>query len=157
MKKDISFVYSNSKPAHRNHYFNVLSQHFKINSGGKHFNNTNNEPIKKIEFLRQHAYDLSIENCFEYGHSTEKIIEPIVAQTIPIYWGYIPEHINPKRYIQASPDPEDIIRHIHHLNDNPHIAQEILRQPALKEPHAIMKEIDNFTNFLSNIVETILQ
>ena len=155
-KKDISFVYSNPKPTHRNKYFEVLSKHFKINSGGKHLTNINNEHINKIEFLRQHAYDLSIENCFEYGYSTEKILEPIIAQTIPIYWGYTPKHINPDRYIQASPDPEDIVRHIHYLNNNPHIAQEILRQPAFKKPDAIINEINNFSNFLFNIVETIL-
>jgi hypothetical protein len=152
-KKDISFVYSNSRPSHRNDYFNVLSKHFQINSGGKHLNNIGYIVKDKIKFMSQHAYDLSIENCFEFGYSTEKLFEPILAQTIPIYWGHIPKMINPLRYIQAPPDPIDLIRYIKHLNKTPQIAQDMLQQPALIHKDVLKNEYLRLKNHLHTIIE----
>ena len=152
-KKDISFVYSNPNPKHRNNYYDVFSEYFKINSGGKHLNNIGHTVDDKIDFQKQHAYDLSIENSFEYGYTTEKLLQPIVAQTIPIYWGFIPKHINPARYIQAAPDPHETIRYVKYLNNNPHIAQEIIQQPALLNPTVFIEERNKLAEWIYNIIE----
>ena len=155
-KKDISFVYTNHHPWHRNYYFEILSKYLKINSGGKHLNNIGYKVEDKQKFIQKHAFDLSIENCFEHGYTTEKLLEPIMAQTIPIYWGSTANIINPKRYIKAPPNPEDLVRHIHYLNKNPHIAQQIIQQPTFTDPNALKNEYDKLLNFLCKIIDNHL-
>lgn len=156
-KKDISFVYSNSRATHRNEYFDELSKYFKINSGGKHLNNIGYTVSNKIEFLSKHSFDLSIENCFEFGYSTEKIIDPILAKTIPIYWGYVPELINPKRYVKAPPNPHDLIKYLNYLMNNPEVANNIIRQPALIHNDAFKNEFDKFSSYLYDIINNFFE
>jgi len=41
----------------------------------------------KIEALRDYKFSIAIENCRQDGFFTEKIIDPMIVGTVPIYWG----------------------------------------------------------------------
>ena len=69
--------------------------------GGKVLNNIGKKVENKIEFLSNYKFSISMENSNGDGYVSEKIVESLIAGTIPIYYGdyMIDEYINPKAYI----------------------------------------------------------
>ena len=41
----------------------------------------------KLEFIRDYKFTIAFENCSLDGYMTEKMLDPISAHSIPIYWG----------------------------------------------------------------------
>ena len=41
----------------------------------------------KMAFIKNYKFNIAFENSASPGYTTEKIIEPLSAFTIPIYWG----------------------------------------------------------------------
>lgn len=76
----------------------------------------------KYEGLWRFAYHLACENCFENGYFTEKIVDPIIAETLCFYDGCpdIENYIDPKAFIKI--DVKNIETSIHtiakSINDN---------------------------------------
>jgi hypothetical protein len=58
---------------------------------------------RKRSFLRQYKFTVAIENYSQRGYNTEKITDPLLAGSVPIYWGNpeISRHINPDCFINA--------------------------------------------------------
>jgi hypothetical protein len=84
----------------RTRFFHNLSNYKKIDSAGSYLNNhvlVNGEAgtiegsVNKTIFLKNYKFTIAMENrdfFNEYhGYTTEKIFEPFVANSIPIYWG----------------------------------------------------------------------
>ena len=42
---------------------------------------------QKIDFLKSYRFNIAFENSFHAGYVTEKIIQPMFARCVPIYWG----------------------------------------------------------------------
>jgi hypothetical protein len=42
---------------------------------------------QKIDFLKSYRFNIAFENSFHSGYVTEKIIQPMFARCVPIYWG----------------------------------------------------------------------
>lgn len=92
-EKFCCFIVSNESCPARNNMFLYLNQYKKVESCGRYANN--------MQFVIQHSYWTEefrnfISNykfiiCFENNkqntYSTEKIVNPYVAGSIPIYWG----------------------------------------------------------------------
>lgn len=88
-RKFCNFVYSNSKWADpvRDYFFHELSKYKKIDSGGRHLNNIGAPVADKMAFVRNYKFTIAFENSSLPGYTTEKIMEPMVVNSIPIYWG----------------------------------------------------------------------
>jgi len=84
----------------RTNFFNVLSQYKKVDSMGMHLNNAPCVPgesatiegsICKCKAIRNYKFTMAFENIMSYngniGYTTEKIYEPMIALSVPIYWG----------------------------------------------------------------------
>ncbi len=100
--KFCNFVYSNNVEF-RNNFFHKLNKYKKVESWGKCCNNMgkllpggnwgkrhNNASVKfykKKDFLKQYKFTIAFENSSYPGYTTEKITEPMLANSIPIYWG----------------------------------------------------------------------
>lgn len=58
---------------------------------------------RKREYLRQYRFTIAFENSTAPGYHTEKILDPMVAGSLPIYWGdpHIAGHFNPRSFIHA--------------------------------------------------------
>ncbi|MGF1484676.1 MAG: glycosyltransferase family 10 domain-containing protein [Opitutales bacterium] len=100
--------YANAKVQHRIDFFNTLSRYRPVDSGGKAMNNIGG-PVPfglkaKLAFLRRYKFTIAFENKQLPGYITEKIIEPMAARSVPIYWGDpgIVEEFNPKSFINAN-------------------------------------------------------
>lgn len=68
-------------------FFPLLNAYKPIASGGKFNNNVGGPVPDKIAFLKNYKFNLAFENLSVDGYITEKILEPFIARTIPIYWG----------------------------------------------------------------------
>jgi hypothetical protein len=88
-----SFIVSNPKCEIRNKLFHKLNNYKKVNSMGSHENNIGGKisyPYWSNEFFNvigSHKFMICCENTKMETYSTEKIVNPYIAKTIPIYWG----------------------------------------------------------------------
>ncbi|NTS43782.1 hypothetical protein HRG84_23070 [Flavisolibacter sp. BT320] len=86
-KKFACMVVSNPNATERIDFFHQLSKYKKVDSGGKYLNNIGGPVANKMEFISDYKFVLSFENSSHPGYTTEKLIEPMLANCIPVYWG----------------------------------------------------------------------
>jgi hypothetical protein len=98
-----SFVASNPRGPQRNRFFKILNRGKRVDSGGKHFNNVGHRVAKKREFLGKYKFNIAFENSLAAGYTTEKLIDAMLANSIPIYWGNpeITREFNTRSFINA--------------------------------------------------------
>lgn len=138
--KFCSFVvggYHPRKNRNRVDFFHRLSKYKRVDSGGLKFNNIGG-PIpwgsrNKINFLRPYKFNIAFENRSLAGYTTEKIFQPMIARTLPIYWGnpLIHEEFNPASFLNAAdfPSEEALIEKIIELDQDDAKYLEYVRQP----------------------------
>jgi hypothetical protein len=81
-----------------------------IVSAGSMYNNTGSrlpgrsDTIEKFQFLKQFKFTVAFEHTQSEGYTTEKLIHPMFANSIPIYWGSprVSEEFNVKSFINAN-------------------------------------------------------
>jgi hypothetical protein len=90
-RKFCNFLVNNEGCEQRNKFFHKLSKYKKVDSGGKLFNNLGYEVNGKRNFQKDYKFTIAYENNAYrpqwIGYTTEKIMEPMVTNSIPIYWG----------------------------------------------------------------------
>lgn len=86
-KKFCCMVVSNSKAEERIEFFRQLSRYKKVDSGGRFLNNIGAPVEDKLEFIKDYKFVISFENSSYPGYTTEKLIEPMKVNSIPVYWG----------------------------------------------------------------------
>ena len=93
-----SFVVSNGggDPA-RFEFFRKLSKYKPVASGGGMLNNVGGRVPDKLAFVAKYKFNIAFENSCVPGYTTEKVMEPLVAHSVPIYYGNprIAEDFNP--------------------------------------------------------------
>lgn len=98
-----AFLNSNPKASERIAFFDQLSGYRPVDGGGKVRNTLGYCVDDKLAFLQQYKFSIAFENSMHPGYTTEKLMQALVAQTIPIYWGNPLAHLdfNPKAYINC--------------------------------------------------------
>jgi alpha(1,3/1,4) fucosyltransferase len=138
--KFCAFVVGNYNPR-KNHnrvaFFEKLSKYKRVDSGGKLFNNIGG-PVSggtrgKIKFLRDYKFNIAFENRSLAGYTTEKIVEPMAARCIPIYWGnpLIQEEFNTRSFLNYFdfPNEDALIEKIIEMDKDDAKYLEYARQP----------------------------
>jgi alpha(1,3/1,4) fucosyltransferase len=102
--KFCNFVYSNGDAKERILFFEMLSKYKRVDSGGAVLNNLGYRVGDKISFLRDYKFTIAFENSRFPGYTSEKLVEPMVANSIPIYWGDREARVdfNPLSFIDAN-------------------------------------------------------
>ena len=103
--KFCNFVYLHAVPF-RDAIFRALSVYKHIDSAGRHLNNMGGAGVPyapsrvagKIAFFRRYKFTLAIENTIWPGYTTEKLVDPMFASSIPIYVG------DPQAKLSFDPD-----------------------------------------------------
>ena len=116
-RKFCSFVVSNANASpERNRFFHLLSEYKKVDSGGRFENNIGGPVENKREFISQYKFNIAFENSMRDGYTTEKILEPMIVNSLPIFWGNRKEGLdfNPNSFIDASDYPS--FRYSHTLH-----------------------------------------
>jgi hypothetical protein len=135
--KFCSFVVSNPRSPERNRFFRRLNRAKPVDSAGRHFNNTGQRVRDKQSFLLDYRMNLAFENTRSDGYITEKLVEPLLAGCVPIYWGApdIARDFNPGCMINVAdfPDFDSAIEHILAVDANPEARLAILNAPVFKD------------------------
>ncbi len=80
-------VISNGNSKMRNDFLDFLQKKEQIDSGGRFKNNIGMPVDSKLDFIKDYKFVLSFENSSNKGYTTEKLLEPLIVGSIPLYWG----------------------------------------------------------------------
>lgn len=88
-----NFIYSNpainSSP--RTEFFKFLSKKRFVHSAGRFANNVGfgigGQIEDKLNFIKNFVFTISFENAYDDFYVTEKLLQPLLVTSIPIYWG----------------------------------------------------------------------
>ena len=134
-RKFCNFIVSNSKGADpiREEFFKKLCKYKKVDSGGRFLNNIGQAVSDKLEFIKDYKFTIAFENSSSSGYTTEKLIEPMVASSIPIYWGNPKVHLdfNKKSFVFVNDfvDMDEAIQEIIYLDTNDEAYLKMLSEP----------------------------
>lgn len=130
-------VVSNPNCKERITFFQNLSKVKWVDSGGSVLNNVGGRVPDKAEFIKDYKFVISFENHAQDGYTTEKILEPIFMDCIPIYWGnkLIEKDFNAERFIDYSKfeSEEELIAKLLEIDQNDELAVDMLMQPAFSK------------------------
>ena len=152
-----NFMYSNANAKERIAFFKALSKYKKVDSVGKVLNNNGNVYIKdKMEFINTYKFTIAFENSSYPGYSTEKLIQPLLQGSIPIYWGdtEIERDINPDCFINTNNFDcfKDVVDRIIEIDNDDELWKKYMTAPIFKNnkmPEHFNE--DKFINFFSKI------
>jgi len=159
-RKFCNFVASNGNCQDRNNFFNQLSKYKKVDSGGRWMNNIGYAVDDKRKFQSEYKFSISFENNAyrpqHPGYTTEKIMEPMTVDSIPIYWGnpLIGKDFNTKSFVNFYDfkSEKDMIDYIIELDNNDEKYLKMLKTDWL--PDNIIPDnnkIENIKSFLYKI------
>lgn len=159
-RKFCNFVASNGNCQERNQFVQQLSKYKKVDCGGRWMNNIGGPVSDKRRFQSEYKFSVSFENNAyrpqHPGYTTEKIMEPMTVNSIPIYWGNpkINLEFNTKSFVNFYDfnSEKDMIDYIIELDkvDNKYL--EMLKQPWFIDyniPES--NKIENIKSFLYKI------
>tara|TARA_R110000868_G_scaffold14457_5_gene67380 strand:- start:31769 stop:32227 length:459 start_codon:yes stop_codon:yes gene_type:complete len=116
--------------------------------------------LHKMKFIKEYKFVISFENSEYDGYTTEKIVEPIYEDCIPIYWGnkLVSNDFNSKRFLDYNKfeSEKKLIDKLLEIDQNEELAIAMLMQPAFSEnklPHE--EEREEVLSILSTIIEKL--
>jgi hypothetical protein len=130
-----NFICSNDRAQERIAFFDLLGQYKRVDSGGGVRNNLGHRIADKIDFISRCKFTIAFENESHAGYATEKIIQPLLQGSIPIYWG------DPT--IEQDFNPECLIN-VHRFKDFDAVIEEVIR---IDQDDRLWKKIRNRPDF----------
>lgn len=131
--KFCNFIYSNAGPRVRRDFFFALSKYKKVDSAGRLFNNIERPIENKLDFIADYKFTIAFENDSFPGYTTEKIFEPMLVNSIPIYYGNpkIAEDFNPKSFVNYHEygSQKAVIERVVEIDSNKNLYLDILAEP----------------------------
>ena len=131
-----AFVVSNPLCRTRNDFFQKLSRYRRVDSGGKLFNNVGGRVADKRAFLAGCRFTIAFENESSPGYTTEKVVEPMLVDSIPIYWGdpLVGRDFDTTSFLSAhdSPSLDDLVERVVAVDRDPALCARLLERPWLR-------------------------
>jgi len=137
-------------------FFKRLSEYKRVDSGGKLENNIGGYIADKIYFISAYKFTLAFENSCVDGYTTEKLIQPMYVNSLPIYWGnprvHLDFNIESMVYVKDYNAMEEAVAEIIALdNDDAAYCEK------LQKPWFLNEEFKNWqkkmAHFLCHIIE----
>lgn len=132
-KKFCCMVVSNGVAKERIDFFKKLSKYKQVDSGGKFMNNVGGPVSDKIDFIKDYKFIISFENSASPGYTTEKLVDPMYVDSIPIYWGNpeVGKDFNLKSFINIEDTAsfDKVIERIIELDQNDDKYMEMAMEP----------------------------
>lgn len=133
-----------------------LDKRHPLSFGGFYRNNIGKRVDDKLEFISKFKFNLCPENSIVEGYITEKIMEPFVAHTVPIYWGTkdVSSEFNPEAFINLYDfdNLQNAFDYVLNLDQDPDAYYKMLTAPKLTNNKHVLWETQ-LLEFLSNIVD----
>ncbi|MDQ2719745.1 MAG: glycosyltransferase family 10 [Bacteroidota bacterium] len=134
-KKFCCMLVSNPKAKERIEFFHKLSAYKKVDSAGRYLNNVGYLVDYKMQFIKDYKFVISFENSSYPGYTSEKLIEPMHVNSIPVYWGnpLVQIDFNTKSFINVSDfkSYDEAIEYIIELDKNEDKYLEMAAEPWL--------------------------
>jgi hypothetical protein len=167
-----NFIYSNHVPL-RNKFFRELSKYKRVDAPGKCMNNmppigsyksvdksrsSNTWMEEKLKFLSNYKFTIGFENKAVPGYITEKLIDPILANSIPIYFGSkeIGKEFNKKSFINFHDfkNMRELVKYVIKVDKDDKLYEKMLREPWLKDnrksiwmnEYRVLKRMEDIVN-----------
>jgi len=161
-RKFCNFIVSNPNCIARNDFFMRMKKYKHVDSGGRFMNNMGAAVGDKVEFQADYKFSMAFENNAyrpeHPGYTTEKIMQPMRVNSIPIYWGNpaIDKEFNTKSFINwyDYKSPNEMMEHIIELDNDDEKYMTMLREPWFINniiPEKLTKE--SITSFLYKIFD----
>jgi hypothetical protein len=166
-EKFCCFIVSNESCPARNNMFQYLNQYKKVESCGRFANNMQfviqhhywTEEFRK--FISNYKFIICFENNKQNTYSTEKIVNPYVAGSIPIYWGssHIHNVFNKNSMLYLEDESiesyQKIINEIIELDNSDEKYLEFINRPAITD---LSYFNNNYTiDVISQKIDKVLQ
>jgi len=121
-KYDVCVIVSNPNGHIRTKFLNLLESEFNVCYAGRYKNNMGRilpyeyNTIEYRNFVSQFKFVVSMENSKEDTYITEKIVNGLLANVIPVYWGssQIHNYINRERILCLEDERKDSMKKIIH-------------------------------------------
>jgi hypothetical protein len=133
-----NFIFRNT-PSIRTEFFLRLDELRPVDSVGEVLNNRGwraQGRKGKLAVLGESTFTVAFENEIAPGYVTEKLVEPLLAGSIPIYWGspVARTDFNPAAFIFADdfPDLDALARHVVALAGDPARLAELATAPPFQ-------------------------
>jgi hypothetical protein len=107
----------------------------------------------KLDFIKDYKFTIAFENTAYPGYTTEKLMEPYQANSIPIYWGNpeVLRDFNGDSMINCSGrSMEEIIDRIKTLDNDDELYLKMLHEPPMN-PTFTDNEVETLERFFLNI------
>ena len=142
--KFCNFIFSNPNAQLRNYLFSELSKYKKVDSGGRVLNNIGHLVDDKLKFIGQYKFTISFENSEYPGYTTEKLVHPMLVNSIPIYWGnpVVIRDWNTKSFINAYDFKKisELIEFVKFVDSDDDAYSRMLEEPKFNSPKS--KDLD---------------
>lgn len=157
-RKFCCFIVSNNFNADpiRTEFFHALCEYKKVDSAGAYLNNMGGGYLEdKVSFVAEYKFNIAFENSSVEGYTTEKVMEPMSVNTVPIYWGntLLEKDFNPASIVNLHDykSIKDCIDYIKALDSNKDLYIEKLREPWLLEEQNYKNYKQLLWDFFENI------
>jgi alpha(1,3/1,4) fucosyltransferase len=154
-----NFIYSNPTSL-RSEFFLRLNELRHVDSCGRVLNNCGWRPdglAGKMSVLTDSVFTIAFENVAAPGYVTEKIVEPLLAGSVPIYWGAAEakSDFNPQAFLFAEDfgSLDELAQHVLSLADNSDRLEEIRSAPPFIGNHIAYEHTPEF--FVDRISEAL--
>ena len=159
-RKFCSFVVSNGNGSDpiRAEFFKELNKYKKVDSAGRYMNNMGGGYLEdKRSFISEYKFNIAFENSSVLGYTTEKIMEPMVVNSIPIYWGNkdVAKDFNTESFVNLHDysSIEACISHIIELDQDDDKYMSMLKQPWFNPDSNYFDYKTKLCDFFENIID----
>ena len=158
-KKFCAAVISNhlSSDGFRIKFIHELNKYKIVEMGGKFMNNIGGPVKNKTQFLSSYKFSIAMENSEGQGYISEKILDSLIAGTIPIYYGgyMIDEFINPKAFIliKNENDMKSKIEYIKKIDNDEKLYKSILKEKIFIDNNLAKDNSKEKIKFFKHIFE----
>lgn len=157
-RKFCSIVVSNMQVSNpiRERFFRLLSEYKQVDSGGRLWNNIGGPVEDKLKFISGYKFNIAFENSSVRGYTTEKIMDAMVANTLPIYWGnpWVGRDFNERSFVNVNSFSylEEAVEHIVELDNDDELYLKKMKEPWVNDS-SIFDWENKLAEFLTHIVE----
>jgi len=156
--KFATYIQGNCSQTFRNDFVKELSKYKIVDCPGSCLNNMEPDACpkgQKLNFCKDYKFVFAFENSSKSGYNTEKIVEPYLSGSIPLYWGdtEISKIFNTKSMINFHDfnNIEQMIERIIEIDNDATLYKQILNEPILNDDKVLSEE--KFIEFMKQIIK----
>lgn len=133
----------------------MMSSYKDVACGGKVLHNSDMDDNNKVRFISKYKFNIAFENTKDDYYHTEKILEPFIANTIPIYFGHetVFQFFNKDAfiYVKNEGDWDMAIERVKYLDTHDDEYYEMLNQPIFARGFSLEDYYCQFKHFIKKM------